>query len=716
MQRTRNIIFNICFTINCLLVFFLIFQSRIAIPSWLQVMGRMHTLLLHFPITLLVLYIFWTLVVDKKNNTNELVKNIGNWLLLVSAFTAAFTALIGLFLSKEDGYDADALQWHKWSGVSIAIITSLWYAYKEKIKNSKGLNTSVAVISLVAIIFTGHQGAEISHGQNYLLAPVLPEKQEQKVLMENAIVYANMVQPILKIKCYSCHNTSKAKGQLVMETEELLLKGGKNGKLWDSTVAGYGLLLSRLHLPVDAKKHMPPTGKPQLTEQETQILYSWIKSGANFKTKVIDLAATDTLRLIANAIFNTIETDDYDFAAADDKKVKNLNTNYRIVAPLAKGSPALGAEFFSAQSYLPEQLKELLTVKEQVVSLSLNKMPVKDEELKTISQFSNLRKLNLSFTNITGTTLNELSKLKELRQLSLSGTTIKKEDILKLSSLKKLSHLFIWNTALTEIDIAALKNEMKDIAFEKGFKGDTTILKLNAPILLNEEQIINTPITLKLKHYINGVSIRYTLDGTEPDSITSKEYSNDVILTNNTTVKAKAFKKGWLSSAVMEGYFFSSKYKPDSAVNLLLPDEQYKADGAKTLTDLIKGEANNFKSGKWLGYKKNKMESLLLFNASVTVKSVTLSTLIDIGGYIMPPVSLQVWGGNEISHLNLLANISPQQPTVTQPGYLKAFELSFAPVTVKYLKIVAVPVSKLPSWHPGKGDKGWVFVDEVFVN
>lgn len=716
MQRTRNIIFNVCFTINCLLVFFLIFQSRMAIPSWLQVMGRMHTLLLHFPITLLVLYIFWTLVVDKKKNTNEVVKNIGNWLLLVSAFTAAFTALMGLFLSKEDGYDADALQWHKWSGISIAIITSLWYAYKEKIKNSKGLNTSVAVISLAAIIFTGHQGAEISHGQNYLLAPVLPEKQEQKVLMENAIVYANMVQPILKTKCYSCHNTSKAKGQLVMETEELLLKGGKNGKLWDSTAADYGLLLSRLHLPVDAKKHMPPTGKPQLTEQETQILYSWIKAGANFKTKVIDLAATDTLRLIANAIFNTIETDDYDFTAADEKKVKNLNTNYRNVAPLAKTSPALGAEFFSAQSYLSEQLKELLTVKEQVVSLSLNKMPVKDEELKTISQFSNLRKLNLSFTNITGTTLNELSKLKELRQLSLSGTIVKKDDILKLSSLKKLSHLFIWNTALTETDIAALKNAMKDIAFEKGFKGDTTILKLNAPILLNEEQIINTPITLKLKHYINGVSIRYTLDGTEPDSITSKEFSNDIMLTQNTTVKAKAFKKGWLSSAVMEGYFFSSKYKPDSVVNLLPADEQYKGDGAKTLIDLVKGEANNFKSGKWLGFKKNKMESLLLFNAPVNVKSVTLSALIDIGGYIMPPVTIEVWGGNEARHLKLLRLVTPEQPTVIQLGYLKAFQLSFKPATVKYLKIVAVPVSKLPAWHPGKGDKGWVFADEVFVN
>ena len=716
MQRTKNIIFNICYATNCLLVFFLFFENRITIPAWLQVMGRMHPLLLHFPVVLLVLYIFWVLFIDKKIKGNEELKNLSAWLLLLSAFTAAFTALMGLFLSKEDGYDADALQWHKWSGVTVAIITSLWYAYREKIKNTNWLKISVAVISLAVIIFTGHQGAEISHGQNFLLAPVMPQKQEQKILMETAVVYANMVQPILQAKCYSCHNVKKSKGQLIMETEELLLKGGKSGKLWDTTAADYGLLLGRVHLPLDAKKHMPPTGKPQLTEAETQILYSWIKSGANFKTKVIDLPATDTLRIIANTIFNTIETDDYEFAAADEVTIKKLNTNYRIVTPLAKNSPALGVSFFSASAYLPEQLKELEQIKEQVVSLSLNKMPVKDEELKIIGQFSNLRKLNLSFTNITGNTLNQLNNLKELRQLSLSGTAIKKEDVAKLSSLKKLTQLFIWNTALSDADISTLKNLMKDIAFEKGFKGDTTILKLTPPILLNEEQIINSPITLKLKHYINGASIRYTLDGTEPDSVTSKEYSNNIILTSNTTVKAKAFKQGWISSVVMENYFFSSKYKPDSVVNLLPADEQYQADGAKTLIDLVKGEANNFKSGKWLGFKNNKMESLLLFKTPVNVKSVTLSTLIDIGAYIVPPLSVEIWGGNETGKLKLLSRITPPQPTVIQPGYLKAYELSFAPVTVKYLKIVAVPVSKLPAWHPGKGDKGWVFSDEVFVN
>jgi hypothetical protein len=55
--------------------------------------------------------------------------------------------------------------------------------------------------------------------------------------LEDAIVFNDLVKPILQTKCMSCHNNKKAKGDLIMETEELLLKGGKTGKLWDSTSA-----------------------------------------------------------------------------------------------------------------------------------------------------------------------------------------------------------------------------------------------------------------------------------------------------------------------------------------------------------------------------------------------------------------------------------------------------------------------------------------------
>ncbi len=715
LNRSKNILFNITFAANCFLVFLLLFESRIILPPWLQVGGRMHPLILHFPIVFIVLYVFWVLYFQNKIAPQETALNIGEWLLLFSALSSVFTALMGLFLSREDGYDAETLLWHKWSGVGVSLLMLLWYSFRNRLVKTKTGVVVVTLVSFAAIIFTGHQGADISHGQNFLLAPILLEKKQQQILLEDAEVFAHMVKPVLQTKCISCHNDKKAKGKLIMETEELLLKGGKSGKLWDSTETDFGLMLKRIHLPLETKKHMPPQGKPQLTEDEITVLSNWVKNGADFKIKVAQLEANNELRKIAERIFSTVETDDYDFAAMDESKVQSLNNNYRIVFPLSKGSPALGAEFFSVSQFNSDGLKDLLAVKKQLVSLSLNKMPVKDDDLKTIGQFTNLRKLNLSFTNITGTTINELSRLKELKQLSLSGTGIKAETLKSLSSLKQLTKLFLWSTGLKETEIAQLKQNNKNIIIETGFRGDTLTLKLTPPILENEEQIITKPIALKLKHYVNGVTIRYTFDGTEPDSINSPVYKKDLTISSNIQLKTKAFKPGWFSSDVAENYFFAAKFKPDSVIHLMPPDEQYKDAKNKTLIDLAKGD-NNFRSGKWVAFRQNRMEALLVFSQPSAVSSVTISTLVDIGAFLMPPQSIEVWGGKNPKQLKLLNRITPEQPTMVKASYQKGYEVRFNPATVKYIKVIANPVSKLPPWHPGKGDKAWIFTDEIFIN
>ena len=685
----------------------------------------MHPMVLHFPIVFVVLYVLYSLFFQKKISPAETALQIGEWLLLLSAFTAAITALMGLFLSKEEGYDAEALLWHKWGGIIVSLLMLLWYGFRKNVAKTRTGTIAATMVSLAAIIFTGHQGAGITHGQNFLLAPLLPEKKQQQVLLEDAEVFTHMVQPILQSKCISCHNSKKAKGQLVMETKELLLKGGKDGKLWDSTEADFGLMMKRIHLPLETKKHMPPQGKPQLTEEEISVLSNWIKSGADFKIKVVDLAATSELRKFADRIFTTIETDEYDFAAADESKVRSLNNNYRVVYQLAKNSPALGAEFFSAAQFKPESLKDLLTIKQQLVSLNLDKMPVTDEELKTIGQFTQLRKLNLSFTNITGAALNELKGLKELKQLSLSGTTIKAGSLKELSSLKQLTKLFIWNTGLKKEDIKFLEN--KNLVIETGFRGDTIILKLTPPILENEEQVLLKPQPLKLKHYINGVTIRYTVDGTDPDSVRSAVYTKDVTISGNAHLRAIAYKPGWYSSDTTKADFFAAKYRPVSLTHLLPPDNGYKDEKSKTLIDGVKGD-KNFRSGKWVAFRNNNMEALIVFDQPSEISLVTVSSIVDTASYLMPPQSLEVWGGDDPKQLKLLKRITPVQPAKParsskpgqpakiQPAYLKLYDLKFKPVTVRYLKLIANPVAKLPKWHSGKGQRGWFFADEVLVN
>src|SRR5690606_22530142 len=128
----------------------------------------------------------------------------------------------------------------------------------------------------------------------------------------------------------------------------------------------------------------------------------------------------------------------------------------------------------------------------------------------------------------------------------------------------------------------------------------------------------------------------------------------------------------------------------------------YKDEKGMLLINQEKGETD-FRSGGWVAFRQNRMECLLRFSNPVPVKLVSLSTLIDIGSYIMPPLSIEIWGGDDPKNLRQLGKLIPEQPKAGKPSYTKGFDCKINPSTVKYLKIIANPVAKLPAWHPGKG-------------
>lgn len=704
MIRWKNLLFNITIAANCLLCFLLLFESALVIPPWLQVAGRMHPLVLHFPIVLLILFVGQRLFF--RTNTD-------NTLLLLTAFTASITAIMGLLLSKEPGYDPDALRVHKWSGIAISLLTLAWYAWYTRTNQTKYATPAFTIASLVLLLLAGHEGAGITHGENFLLSPIRPNTPQRIVAFDDAVVFTDMVQPILQTKCMGCHNSSKAKGELVMETTQLLLKGGKSGPIWDSSKADLGLMMERIHLAPDDEKHMPPHGKPQLTDEELTILYQWLKHDPNRSIRVTELPATDTLRQLAQTLFKNAPEDKFDFDAADDKTIAKLNTSYRVIYPVALHSPALDVDFYSPRFFKPEQLKELEPIAKQIVSLDLDKMPVTDADISTIARFTNLRTLNLSFTGITGAGITQLCKLEKLKSLSLSGTAVKADDIACLITQKSLRHLYVWNTAIPPGSIPMAKNS--SLIIEGGSRMDTVLVKLNPPILGDYIDIVQAPETLSLKHYVPGTVIRYTLDGADPDTTNSQIYKDHVVLTQKATLKAKAFKKGWLPSDAILTYFYSGKFRPDS-IRMLQPiDSNYMKYGAKTLIDLKKGD-ENFGSGKWLGFRKNNMECLLFFKKPVEAREVTLSAIVNTGASIMPPAKIEIWGGSGAQNMRLLAHNEPEQPSKNGLGYMTPYDLAFPPMKLSCLRIVVTPVARLPDWQQEKGKRGWVFFDEIFVN
>src|ERR1700754_1072391 len=101
MQKQKNIVFNVALSLNCLLLFLLFFESRLSVPSWLQEFGRMHPLLVHFPIVVILIYFCCVFLIPRKFQGEKWYGNMMDIILLLSSLTAVLAALMGLFLSKE---------------------------------------------------------------------------------------------------------------------------------------------------------------------------------------------------------------------------------------------------------------------------------------------------------------------------------------------------------------------------------------------------------------------------------------------------------------------------------------------------------------------------------------------------------------------------------------------------------------------------------------
>ena len=97
-----------------------------------------------------------------------------------------------------------------------------------------------------------------------------------------------------------------------------------------------------------------------------------------------------------------VETQLYNFEFASSSTIEDLNTPFLTVAQFSANEPALKADFFLRQAFDRNKLNELSSIKEQLVILNLANMPVTDDDLKTLTQFKNLERLNLNNTDITG--------------------------------------------------------------------------------------------------------------------------------------------------------------------------------------------------------------------------------------------------------------------------------------------------------------------------
>ncbi len=348
-------------------------------------------------------------------------------------------------------------------------------------------------------------------------------------------------------------------------------------------------------------------------------------------------------------------------------------------------------------------------------------MPVKNEDLKNVARFINLRRLNLNFTDITGKGLATLSSLQHLKSLSLSGTKVNYGDLLQyIPTFKSLSTVAIWDTELSGSEMQQLQSAHKHIQFLSGFKDDGSHpIKLNPPRIKNKSVVFNDSLSLHLFHPVKDVEIRFTSDGSEPDSITSSLYKGETILNESTAIKARAYKSGWLKSEVASLNLYRSAHKPDSVILLSRLNRVHPANGAQTFFDHQLGSFNANSpawANNWAGFIDNNMVLLLHFKRPKKITSIALNTLIETETFIFPPASIEIWGGVSEEKMKLIARLKPELPVTYSKPFIRLINCKFEAQNISYLKIIAKPVMKLPDWHKRKAKSALLLIDEIFIN
>lgn len=482
----------------------LLLQANATQPSdWALFFGRFHPLIVHLPIGFLL--IAGLLEIDRLTRRNSVSPHTITLILFWSAVSATMACVFGYLLSLGGGYEEETLNDHMWQGIGVAVFAWVAWAMKSenlgrRIRFAQLIYLPALGVALLLLLAAGHHGGNLTHGSDYLtqytpepfrtLAGIPPREQKMTFKpitdVNQAMVYEQIVNPILQTRCVQCHNAQKSKAGLRLDTPEQIKKGYEDGPVF---VAGKSIdseLIKVCLRPEEDDLHMPPKGKTQLTEGQIALLTWWVDQGAPFDKKVSDLKVNDAIKPVLASLGGGGSVDAGGGAvaskgpapespvltmkvpAADPKVIDDLKKAGLLVLPLSKEQNQLEVSAVNARNFSDAQAALLPKISDQLVWLKLSDTKITDAALAQVAKLKNLQKLHLAQTKVTDAGLKQLKGLTNLEYLNLYGTAISDAGLAELAGMKNLKIVYLWQTKATETGLATLKKAMPDVEIVGG--------------------------------------------------------------------------------------------------------------------------------------------------------------------------------------------------------------------------------------------------------
>ncbi|MBT4414942.1 MAG: hypothetical protein HOC84_01165 [Flavobacteriaceae bacterium] len=673
----------------------------------LDYLGKFHPVIIHLPIG--ALYLTFCLVLLEKFFKNSYTIPIRFGLLFSFVF-ALFSCLLGYFHSLGGDYSAAVLDKHMWLGISTALFNGvlLWL---HKQSNYEKYFIPLFAFTIVLLSITGHFGGSITHGKDYLKIPEFNE--EVKIVKLDSInLYTQVIHPILDSKCVKCHNQNKLKGGLILDSKNSILKGGESGEILTAFKPASSNLYNYPNLPIEDEMHMPPEGNSQLTNQEIQLIKLWIESGSDFEnvTLIENLSSENKNTLISflpqkkknvsppslNHLKKLMEL--------DFRLERNSNENNFVEAKF------LGKELSS------KHLMALLKIKEQLIKLDLSNTNLNDKLIYKIKSLKNLKYLKINNTKITDKALSSISA--SVESLNLNENNVTSKGVVSLFQDGNIKNIYLWNTNISNEKQKELINSYT-AKFNFGVSDFAKGVPLSAPKPISGQTMFSDSLQIEFYKPLGNPTIRYTLNGEDPDSL-SAVYTKPFSISSSLTLKSKAFKEGWLDSKIGSIDFMKVEGILKDYVLKTNPDNRYRKP--KKLFDGIVGDVN-FRDGHWNGFIRTKdyvkgvnerNSGDLVLEIDLKDKSystIGIHALESLGAYIMFPKSVELYDISQKKE-KLIYSKNFTASNLGAPNLTKFYKV---PITNKSskLKLVVKSNKQLPKGHPAEGEYAWLFVDEI---
>lgn len=209
---------------------------------------------------------------------------------------------------------------------------------------------------------------------------------------------------------------------------------------------------------------------------------------------------------------------------------------------------------------------------------------------------------------------------------------------------------------------------------------------------------------------IDNAPVYYTLDGSEPNT-QSQKFEGVLKIDKPCVLRTVAIRQDSKSHITTDTIRFSkSSMKP---ITMLQPiNKGYEFTGATVLVDGMTGNMN-YKTGRWLGFYKNDLEAVIDFKEETEISSLTMRTLVEKGDWIFDARGITVSVSDDNKSFKEVVSESYPAMKETDANKIYVHKLDFSPVKTRYVKVKALVEHSIPAWHGGKGNPGFLFVDEL---